>query len=284
MHKQNWDDLRFVIAVAETGSVSQAARRLGVNHATVLRRVAEFEQRHGAVIFEKTTRGYRVLADKRDVILAAKSAETAIKTAEQLAGGRPEKLYGTTRVTSTNTFCQNILPNLVHDLHSQSRNLFIEVINSDAHVDLALHRIDVAIRPAVELSPDLEGETVSELGFAVYARDTSVTGWLGLIGPLARSLGGRWMMENIKADQIVSSADSFLVLHALAATGLGKSILPCIIGDADPRLCRVDVGMPHFVVPIWVASHVNSATSPRVKLLCGALNTALSKMAGDLRG
>ena len=50
MHSENWDDLRFVLAVAETGTVSGAARLLGVNHATVLRRVAAFETRHAALL------------------------------------------------------------------------------------------------------------------------------------------------------------------------------------------------------------------------------------------
>ncbi len=284
MHKPNWDDLRFVLAVAETGSVSQAARRLGVNHATVLRRVAEFEQRHGSTIFAKTTRGYRVLADKRDVIKAAKSAEAAITTVEHLAGGHAGALRGTTRVTSTDTFCQLVLPDIIVDLQRQSRDLRIEVLCSNAHVDLALHRIDVAIRPTPELSADLEGDTVAEMGFAVYATDKTVSGWLGLVGPLSRSLGARWMIDNVNTDQVVGSADSFLVLHKMAASGIGRTILPCVIGDADSRLQRLDTAMPHFKVPIWVASHINSSSSSRVRLLKGALTNALSRRVEELRG
>ncbi len=60
MHSDNWDDLRYVLAVAETGSVSGAARRLGVNHATVLRHVAAYEARHGIELFDKSARGYAV--------------------------------------------------------------------------------------------------------------------------------------------------------------------------------------------------------------------------------
>ncbi|MCB2152823.1 MAG: LysR family transcriptional regulator, partial [Rhodobacteraceae bacterium] len=60
MQRDNWDDLRFVLAVAEEGSVSGAARRLGVNHATVLRRIAAFEEATGVEIFDKTARGYAV--------------------------------------------------------------------------------------------------------------------------------------------------------------------------------------------------------------------------------
>ena len=60
MHSTNWDNLRFVLSVANHGSVSAAARALGVNHATVLRRVAAFEEDHGGAVFEKTATGYRI--------------------------------------------------------------------------------------------------------------------------------------------------------------------------------------------------------------------------------
>lgn len=284
MHKPNWDDLRFILAVAETGSVSQAARQLNVNHATVLRRVSEFEHRHGTVIFEKTTRGYRVLADKRDVIKAAKSAEAAIHAVETSLGGQSAELKGKTRVTSTDTFCQLVLPKIVADLQRSARGLFVEVINANAHVDLAFHRIDVSIRPTLNLPDDLEGETVSELGFAVYAVDPAVEKWIGCSGPVSRSSVAIWQAETIAQEDIVGSADSFQVMHGLAAAGCGRAILPCFVGDKDARLQRLDVGMPHFKVPIWVASHVELSMSPRVRILRNALSEALAEMAGELRG
>jgi DNA-binding transcriptional LysR family regulator len=284
MHKQNWDDLRFILAVAETGSVSQAARRLGVNHATVLRRVADFEQRHGAAIFEKTTRGYRVIADKRDVIQAARIAQDAISTVEQLAGGHLGELRGKTRVTSTDTFCQMLLPTIVSDLLRQSDDLSIDVISSNAHVDLAKHRIDVAIRPGLELGAGLEGDAVARLGFAVYAAENNNTRWLGLSGPLARSLGARWMADHIPQSQIIASADSFYVLRELVATGCGQAILPCFIGDSDPRLSRINTKMPRIEVPIWVASHVDQSTSARIRMLRTLLTEALVQKADILHG
>ncbi len=284
MHKTNWDDLRFVLAVAESGSVSQAAQSLAVNHATVLRRVAEFELRHGVTIFEKSRRGYRVLADKRDVIKAAQAAQAAITTVEELAGGRVGVLRGRTRVTSTDTFCQLILPSIVSELQSRSSDLYVEIVSSNAHVDLIKRRIDIAIRPSTELAEGLEGERVAMLGFAVYAQDVSTEGWLGLSGSLERSIVASWMVENVRPDRIVASADSFHVLRALAAAGHGKTILPCFIGDADPSLERVDAGMPHFQVPVWVANHVDAANSSRVRMLRGEFAKAFGNIQAELKG
>lgn len=284
MHRPNWDDLRFVLAVAETGSVSKAARRLGVNHATVLRRVADFEQRHGAAVFHKTTQGYRVLADKQDVIKAAKVAEGAMTTVGQLAGGHTGELRGKSRITSTDTFCQVILPKIISDLQQQAKGLFIEVISSNPHIDLSMHQVDLAIRPALSLPEGLEGDVVADLGFAVYTSGPATQEWLGLSGPLARSIGGRWMAEHITADKIVAASDSFFVLRELAATGCGQAILPCFLGDRDPRLHRAETSAPHFKVPIWVANHIDQSTSQRTRVLRSSFTEALVGMKDHLLG
>ena len=284
MHKQNWDDLRFVLAVAETGSVSKAARRLGVNHATVLRRVADFEQRHGTSIFHKTRQGYRVLADKRDVIKAARAAESAMTTVGQLAGGHTGTLSGKLRVTSTDTFCQAVLPPMVSDLHRSSKGLFIELISANAHVDLALHQVDLAIRPALELPVGLVGDIIATLGLAVYSIDGAPQDWLALSGPLARSIGGRWMAENISANDIAGASDSFFVLRELVASGTGQAILPCFLGDPDPRMKRSQTCTEHFKVPIWAACHSDQSTSPQLRILRSTFAKAFEDMKVILLG
>ena len=87
MHSANWDNLRFVLSVAEHGSVSGAAKALGINHATVLRRVAAFEEAHGGPVFEKTATGYRVLPDRARVIEAAREVANAVLSVERLMHG-----------------------------------------------------------------------------------------------------------------------------------------------------------------------------------------------------
>jgi DNA-binding transcriptional LysR family regulator len=64
----DWDDVRYFLAVARGGSVRAAAERLGVNHATVLRRIAQLEERLGAQMFEKLPSGYRLTAAGEEVL------------------------------------------------------------------------------------------------------------------------------------------------------------------------------------------------------------------------
>ena len=77
MQRMDWDDVRFVLAVAREGSLAGAARALGVNHATVLRRVGGFEDRLGVTIFERTARGYRVAPRRARVLAAMREMEAA---------------------------------------------------------------------------------------------------------------------------------------------------------------------------------------------------------------
>lgn len=284
MHKRNWDDLRYVLAVADLGSVSRAARHLGVNHATVLRRVAEFESSHGTQIFEKTTRGYQVLADKRDVIASAREAQAAILAVEEMIEGRPARLQGKTRVTSTDTLCQSVLPEIVTGLQARSGDLVIELLCTNAHVDLARLNIDVTVRPAPELSPDLVGVKAAELGFGVYSGVAKPEGWLELTGPLARSVAATWMAQAIDPATIRGSSDSFMILREMVAIGQSQTLLPCVLGDADARLRRHDGILPEMSVPVWVASHADVARAPRVRSVVSALAEALDARRGALLG
>jgi DNA-binding transcriptional LysR family regulator len=285
MHKGSWDDLRFVLAVAEGGSVSAAARVLGVNHATVLRRVAAFEEAQGAPIFDRTPQGYVVLPDRLRVIEAAREASLAMETVARLIRGAEKQLSGAIRVTSTDTFCHAVLPDVVADLVRGADGVSIELICSNSHIDLGRLNADIAVRPAETLPEDLRGEKAGVLGFAVYANaGPAAPSWLALRGSLSRAKAAAWMEAEVPAARISGGADSFLVLRELVAAGQGRAILPCCLGDPDPRLTRLLDAMPPMSVPIWVASHADLAAIPRLRSIRARIVASLRDRAGVLSG
>jgi DNA-binding transcriptional LysR family regulator len=280
----NWDDLRYVLAVAESGSVSAAARALGVNHATVLRRIAAFEAAQGAPVFDRTAQGYVVPPARLRVIEAAREAAQAIDAAARHMQGTASGA-GTVRVTSTDSLCVSVMPSVVADLAQGEPPLEVELVAANAHVDLARLAADVAVRPAMKLPPELTGEQATQMGFAVYvARGQTATGWLALRGTLCRSVAAKWL-EDVAGDApVTGGADSFVVLRELAALGQGQAILPCILGDGDPRLSRV-TGLPAIVpTPIWVASHVDLAQTRRLRLIRSRIVQALAAHGAALAG
>ena len=286
MHSdENWDDMRFVLAVAEAGTVSAAARVLGVNHATVLRRVAAFEERYKIQIFDKTAKGYAILDGRLRVIDAAREVETAIRSVAEVVQGTQTPLRGVVRVTSTDTFCHVVLPETVATLQKSAQGLRIELLSTNAHLDLSRLHADITVRPAVALDADLTGEVAAQLGFDVYAHpDADADHWLGLSGAIARSVVAEWMAGAVAASAITGAGDSFMTLRELAAGGLGQVVLPCVLGDSDPRLERRRGIMPAMPVDLWVASHGDLADVPRIRAVRALLIEALAARADWLAG
>lgn len=283
--RDNWDDLRFVLAVAEEGSVNAAARRLGVNHATVLRRVAAYEEASGVEIFEKTGRGYVVSGAHKRVIEAAREVDRAVQSVARTLQGVRAPLTGDVRVTSTDTFCQYVLPPIVSELRRSSPELRIELLCTNTHLDLARTHADITVRPTDKLADDLVGEVGAKLGFGLFRRkDSKTTDWLGICGPLSRSLIGRWMEGAIDPARIIACADSFPVLREMAAAGQGMAPMPWFLGHEDARLEEVHGIIPDISVDIWVASHADLADVPRIAETRRALVRALAKTAPRLRG
>ena len=284
MHRPNWDNLRFVLAVAENGSLSAAARALGVTHATVMRRIAEFESHHGGEIFDKTARGYSVPLGRSGLIDAARDVESAVLTVERMAKGLKMPLHGVVTVTSTDTFCHAVLPSILLDLRRKSNELQLELICSNSHLDLSRMHADITVRPANELPNEFYGTVAAQLGFEVYGPTLGATDWLEMKGALARSAPGKWLASQGIGELVAGGADSFLTLREMAAMGLGRTVLPCILGDADPRLRRYQDVMPDISVNVWVASHVDLAKVPRISAVRDCLTKALALQSTYLLG
>jgi DNA-binding transcriptional LysR family regulator len=282
MHSDNWDDLRYVLAVAESGSVSAAARALGVNHATVLRRVAAFEERHGMQLFEKGARGYTIPPDRIRVIEAAREAESAIAAVTRLMQGGGTPGAGRVRVTTTDTFSLTVMPGVLAAMEAPGGPRF-ELLTSNGHLDFARLHADITVRPAPRLPDDLTGDRAADLGFAAYGRP-GTTRWLAVRGVLATSVVGRWFADAVPEDAVAGSADSFPVLRAMAEAGLGRAVLPCILGDASPVLARCADGPAGLSVPVWVASHADLAEAPRLRHLRAAIAAGLARHADALAG
>lgn len=285
MHSENWDDLRFVLAAAETGSVSGAARALGVNHATVLRRIASFEDRHGVTLFRKTGRGYEIPEDKRRVIQAARDAEAAMAAVTRLMRGEQAPVQGVIRVTTTDTFSLTVLPEIMARLQDKDPGLRLELITTAVHLDFGRLRADIAVRPAHRLPDDLAGEQAATLGFAVYApADEEGAGWLDPSGVLASSVAADWLADNVSAEDRVGSADSFVVLSKMVAQGIGRTVLPCILGDREKGVRRASGILDEITVPVWVASHVDLADAGRLRSVRRALTEGLDPYRDALAG
>src|SRR3712207_7391952 len=106
----DWEDLRYVLAVADASSLASAARGLGVNHTTVLRRVNAFEERLGLRLFDRLPTGYALTAGGEELLAAARRMAETVTELERKLSGQDLRLEGTLRVTTTDTLMASLLP------------------------------------------------------------------------------------------------------------------------------------------------------------------------------
>jgi DNA-binding transcriptional LysR family regulator len=287
MNKQSWDGIKFVLAVAQEGSLNAAAKKLGVTHATVMRRVASFEAKIGCAVFLKTASGYSVLPEADAILLAARNVEDAVLSVDRAVLNNDQALSGVVRIASTDSLCQILLPGISKSISSKYPDLSLALLSANTYHDLSRLSADIAVRPMQEPTEGLVGTIAGQLYFHPYGTDNGDAHWIGLKGALKRSKAAQWMDENIPADQIVHEADSFLVSRELSASGLGKTVLPCFVGDQDPRLKRVCKPFPTISVPVWVAAQEEVSRNVRFcavqEILVGQLSVALSQYRTDER-
>lgn len=279
----NWDDLRYVLAVADAGSVAGAARALGVNHATVLRRISSFETRCGLRIFEKTHHGYQLAPEQRAFVEALREAGAAFGQVERIIEAERPSVTSSIRITSTDSIFYVVLPSLVAKLSSEISSP-ISILSGNTPLDFARLQADITVRPAHVLPDDLAGEIAVHFRFGVYEAEGGNDAWIGMDGVISRTDAGAWLNERANSFDIMLSGDSFVMIAGLAATGHGRAVLPAFLGDTWPGLRRLELLKKIPPTPIWVASHVDLLRSGRLKSARRLLSDGLAEMEPEMMG
>ncbi|WP_434055178.1 MAG: LysR family transcriptional regulator [Roseibium sp.] len=264
MHKLRWNDLQYVHAVAEQGSLSAASRTLGVNHATVLRRIALLEASCEVKLFDRQKDGYRLRPEGRALLASLKLMDHASARIRRSLDSTAKGIEGTFRLATTDTIACLLLPDHLENFRKVHPNVKIEVAVSNDPIDLSLSGAEILVRPGPDLPPELSGHKVGTVDFGVFGspeylariRDLPVSAhkWLGTAPGFAGSTVGEWQLSNVE-NRLEFSADSFLMLAALAERGLGLAMLPAFVGEKSGQLEPLGsvAGLPF--TGLWVATH-----------------------------
>ena len=176
----DWDDVRYFLAVARGGSVRAAAAHLGVNHSTVLRRIAQLEERLGAHMFEKLPSGYRLTAAGEEVLDLANQMEASSHQLETRVFGRDQSVRGILRVTLTPILATHLLMPDFADFARLHPDIEMEILSSGELANLTNREADVAIRVVYDrktLPLNLHGLKGPELFGGVYISRDRLAAW-----------------------------------------------------------------------------------------------------------
>ena len=275
MNTLDWNDLRYVLAVDREGSAAAAAKRLGVSHATVLRRIQATEQSVGTPLFERLSTGYLSTDAGRMVVTLGESLESAIMETQRLIDGRAAEFSGALRFTTTDSLAETLLPRILSSFRDRYPKIIVQMVVSNALLSLDRRDADVTLRPSVHPPESLVGTRLARMDFAVYAAPFYLEArpqtewqhleWLLPDGPLAISQAGLWVQSEIKPEQIAMTVDSFVSARSLAEAGMGVTVLPIFLGETSSSLRRIGVTPREASSDLWLLTHANLRRSGRIR-------------------
>jgi len=278
----DWEDLRYFLALAETGSLSAAARRLGVDHTTVARRVGSLEAALRVRLVDRLPRAVLLTEEGRRVAELGLRMEAEARAVLRAAGGMDEAVRGVVRVSAPPGFARAVLTRPLVALRRRYPSLAVDLIGEQGFADLDRREADLAIRLS---PPEGDGLVVRKLGtmpFALYAAPDYVNGrpaeeweFLAHDGFPVDLPQQDWLDAYAQGRAVAFRSNDHATLAMAAAAGLGAVLLPRYLGDDDPSLREIPCAEPWPCREIWMAVHDDLRRSPRVRAVMDCLAAAV---------
>ena len=292
----DWDDVRYFLALARTGSVRAAGGALGVSHSTVARRVEALETKLGVRLFDRHRDGYLLTEAGGQMVTGAERVEREMAALERGVAGQDARLAGRVRITCTDPFVGRMLVHALANLCERHSGIELELDAESRYLDLSKREADVAVRAvALGTTPPehLLGRKLVPIVLANYVAHAHAE----RLDPERNESQARWLGSDRRklAETIVASSSypklpiwgsfaSLAVSLEAAYAGLGLVMLPTYVGDPDPalrRLARADV---RHLADFWLLSHPDLRDNARLQVVRECVTEALDNQASLFAG
>ena len=289
----DWNRARAFLVTAEEGSLSAAARALGMTQPTLGRQVAALEKELGVALFERLGRGLTLTPSGLELVDHVRAMGEAASHLSLAASGQSQSIEGMVRITATEAASTFVLPRLIADLRQLEPGIEVEIVATNDVSDLRRREADIALRAARPTDPELIARKLGDETVHLYASHD----YLERAGPfetpeaLSRAdfigVGGtEAMIAALNALGLTVTDRNFTVRSAnhivhweMARAGLGIGVMLTAVGDADPKVRRVADWVPPFpLIPVWLVAHRELATSRRVRFVFDWLSEALGSL------
>ncbi len=290
-----WDDLRYFLAIARHGTLSGAARALGVQQSTMGRRLEAFEQRAGVQLLQRTPAGFVLTAAGEAILPTVERIESEALAVERTVTGKDVRLEGTVKLTCTDNLAVGILVPLLGDFAKLCPGIALELIADYRSLSLTRREADIALRMSKFTQQGVFVRKMADIAVGIYAsRD-----YLERHGPIDFSLGAaghRILLpvdEQMEAQDVAWFADlachatvafrsnTRTALLAAAKAGMGVVCLSRYLGDpADLVLLETAGKGPSR--ELWLGVHDDIRHMPRIRAVTDFLAAALKQKAAQL--
>jgi DNA-binding transcriptional LysR family regulator len=287
----DWNRARAFLVTAEEGSLSAAARALGMAQPTLGRQVDALERELGVTLFQRVGRGLVLTPGGLALLDHVRAMGEAANRVSLSAFGQSQSIEGTICISASETYAAVLLPPIIAKLRLAEPRIKIEIIASHTTSDLRRREADIALRNFRPTQPDLIAKKIRDVPARLFATQNYI-----------RKIGNPQNVVDLeRADFInISSSDVFmntlnglgftltpnnfpiltenyLVMWELVKQGLGIGILDGNIGDAEPLVQRVLPQLEPMMFPLWLVAHRELHTSQRIRVVFDLLSQELAQ-------
>ena len=282
----DWNDLLYALAIVQTGSALRAAERLGVNQATVLRRLDAIEAALGVQLFERRRSGLKPTEIGRLVAEAAMRMEYEAQALDNALAARRRMLAGSVRLTTSVGLADRLIIPGMRRFQALYPSVVVELLIADERLDIARSEADVALRAGsrpegagivARRLPDVDWTVYCSRAYAAergVPENRATIGQheiVGLEGHMGRLRAWLWLKESAPDAVVRFRSNSLVNLVSNLKAGLGLGVLPTLTGDREPELMRCFPPPPELRDELWLIVREEIKGQPHVRALTSFL-------------
>jgi len=264
----DWDDIRFFLAVARNGNVTSAAKVLKVNHSTVSRRIRALEEKHGVRLFERIPTGYEMTDAAANIFELALELENKNNQISRHLYGQDSRLQGKINLTMPHDILEFCLFDHLAEFHRQQPDIQLNLAVTKGLKNMAAREADIAIRLTNTPPEYLIGKRIATLQHGVYIHksikemdEQPIIVW-----------GGEdelpiWAKINFPKAKIVMQVDDLFSMYCAVKSGIGMARMPCYLPDSidNKTVSKLNIDIPPSDWGVWVLSHIDLKKTARVR-------------------
>jgi DNA-binding transcriptional LysR family regulator len=268
----DWNDLRHFVVLAREGTLSAAARALGVDHATVARRVAALEAATALKLVDRRARSYALTDDGRRIAAAAAPMEEIAFAVERAMQAAKPGISGEVSISAPPTLANALIAPRLIELRRQHPNIFIKLIGEKRSASLSRREADLALRLSRPNEPRLIARKIGHFGFSLYGSPSYLKetpphalAFIAYDSSMEEAPQQQWLRAIAGNRAIVLRTGDLENQAAAARAGVGLAALPHFLGDSDERLQRHDTGGRQVGRDVWLVVHRDLRQAPAVR-------------------
>lgn len=274
----DWENLRHFAALAQAGTLSGAARLLGVEHATIARRSAALEMELKLKLLDRRGRKLVLTADGERIAALVERMQADALAVERAAAGARTELSGSVTVSAPPALAAAMLARPLVALRRQHPDLTIQILGEGRQASLDRREADIAVRLGRPVDGELVAVKLAELGFRLYASaaylaQTPPQDWvfIGYGEGMDAALQQAALVEQAAGRAIRLRASTLEIQQALARADGGVAMLPEFMAQNDGALLPAAPEQAPVMRELWLVLHADMRGSAAIRAVVKAI-------------